>query len=37
MSDFLKSLVKDLKDDNTSILGDGESSAEFSGCIDTGS
>jgi len=37
MSDFLKALVKDLKDDNTSILGDGESSAEFSGCIDTGS
>jgi RecA/RadA recombinase len=37
MTDFLKSLVKELKDDNTSILDDGESSAEFSGCIDTGS
>jgi len=37
MSDFLKALVKDLKDENTSILEDGESSAEFSGCIDTGS
>lgn len=37
MSDFFKSLVKDLKDENTSILDDGESSAEFSGCIDTGS
>lgn len=37
MSDFFKSLVKELKDPNTSILEDGESSAEFSGCIDTGS
>lgn len=37
MTDFFKSLVKELKDPNTSILEDGESSAEFSGCIDTGS
>ncbi|NDG30467.1 recombinase RecA [bacterium] len=37
MSDFFKSLVKELKDPNTSLLEDGESSAEYSGCIDTGS
>lgn len=37
MTDFFKSLVKELKDPNTSILEDGESSAEYSGCIDTGS
>ena len=37
MSDFFKSLVKELKDPNTSLLEDGLSSAEFSGCIDTGS
>ena len=37
MSDFFKSLVKELKDPNTSLLEDGRSSAEFSGCIDTGS
>ena len=37
MSDFFKSLVKELKDPNTSLLEDGQSSAEFSGCIDTGS
>lgn len=37
MSDFFRDIVKELKDSNTSIVADGETSAEFSGFIDTGS
>jgi len=33
---FIKTLVDDLKDEYTSIAGDGKSSSEFSGYIDTG-
>jgi RecA/RadA recombinase len=34
---FFKNLVEQLKDEDTSIAADGAGSAEFSGCIDTGS
>lgn len=37
MSDFLKMLVKELKDEDTSMADDGSGSAEFGGFIDTGS
>jgi len=37
MSDFFTSLVEQLKDEDTKILADGGASAEFTGCIDTGS
>ena len=37
MSDFFANLVEQLKDEDTTILADGTSSAEYSGCIDTGS
>jgi RecA/RadA recombinase len=37
MSDFFNSLVEQLKDEDTKILADGGASAEYSGCIDTGS
>jgi RecA/RadA recombinase len=37
MSDFLKMLVKELKDEDTSMADDGTGSAEFGGFIDTGS
>jgi RecA/RadA recombinase len=37
MSDFFANLVEQLKDEDTTILADGSSSAEYSGCIDTGS
>jgi RecA/RadA recombinase len=37
MSSFLTSLVEQLKDEDTKILSDGGASAEFTGCIDTGS
>lgn len=37
MSNFFSNLVDQLKDENTRILADGDSSAEYSGCIDTGS
>lgn len=37
MSDFLKMLVKELKDEDTSMASDGTGSAEFGGFIDTGS
>jgi RecA/RadA recombinase len=37
MSNFFSNLVEQLKDEDTKILADGGSSAEFSGCIDTGS
>lgn len=37
MSNFFSSLVDQLKDDDTKILDSGGTSAEFSGCIDTGS
>lgn len=37
MSNFFSNLVDQLKDDDTRILEDGDSSAEYSGCIDTGS
>jgi RecA/RadA recombinase len=37
MSNFFSDLVEQLKDEDTKILADGGASAEFSGCIDTGS
>jgi RecA/RadA recombinase len=37
MSEFFRDLVKDLKDDSTTIASDGLGSAEFGGFIDTGS
>jgi RecA/RadA recombinase len=37
MSNFFSDLVEQLKDDDTKILADGGASAEYSGCIDTGS
>lgn len=37
MSDFFRSIVKELNDENTTIAEDGMSSSEFSGTIDTGS
>ena len=37
MSNFFTNLVEQLKDEDTTILDDGSASAEYSGCIDTGS
>lgn len=37
MSNFFTDLVEQLKDEDTKILADGTASAEYSGCIDTGS
>ena len=37
MTIFLKNLCEQLKDEDTNIVADGQGSAEFSGCIDTGS
>lgn len=37
MTTFFKNLVEAIKDEDTSIAADGQGSAEFSGCIDTGS
>jgi RecA/RadA recombinase len=37
MSDFLRELIKELKDEDTSLAVDGTGSAEFGGFIDTGS
>ena len=37
MSDFFRNLVKDLKDEDTSMAIDGTGSAEFGGFVDTGS
>ncbi len=37
MSDFLRELIKELKDEDTSLAVDGAGSAEFGGFIDTGS
>jgi RecA/RadA recombinase len=37
MSNFFSDLVEQLKDEDTTILADGSASAEYSGCIDTGS
>lgn len=37
MSSFFRELVDSIKDENTAIAADGNSSAEFSGFIDTGS
>ena len=37
MSNFFSSLVEQLKDEDTKILSEGGASAEFTGCIDTGS
>ena len=34
---FFKNLVEQIKDEDTSIIADGQGSAEYSGCIDTGS
>jgi len=36
MSTFLKNLIDEVKDENTTIAADGTSSSEFTGCIDTG-
>lgn len=36
MASFLKNLVEELKDEDTSIASDGKGSSEYSGCIDTG-
>jgi RecA/RadA recombinase len=36
MSDFFRTMVKDLNDENTSIAEDGLNSSEFSGTVDTG-
>lgn len=37
MSNFFNNLVESLKDEDTKILADGNASAEYTGCIDTGS
>jgi len=37
MTDFFRSLVEEIKDEDTSIAADGAGSAEFGGFIDTGS
>ena len=37
MSDFLRDIVTQIKDEDTNIAADGKSSGEFSGYIDTGS
>ena len=37
MSDFFRNLIKEIKDENTTMAGDGDGSAEFGGFIDTGS
>lgn len=37
MSEFFRNLVKELRDENTSMADDGNGSAEFGGFIDTGS
>jgi RecA/RadA recombinase len=34
---FFKDLVEEMKDEDTTLAADGNGSAEFSGCIDTGS
>lgn len=34
---FLKNLIKEIGDENTHLASDGDGSAEFTGCIDTGS
>jgi len=37
MSDFFRSMVKELNDENTTVAEDGLNSSEFSGTVDTGS
>ena len=37
MSDFFRNLVDNMKDEDTSIMGDGKGAAEFGGTIDSGS
>ncbi len=37
MSDFFRNLIKEVKDEDTSLASDGVGSAEFGGFIDTGS
>lgn len=37
MSNFFNNLVDELKDEDTKILSEGGASAEYTGCIDTGS
>ena len=37
MSEFFRNLIKDLKDEDTTLASDGNGSAEFGGFIDTGS
>lgn len=36
MSDFFRDLVNEIKDEGTSIAGDGKGAAEFTGYVDTG-
>ena len=36
MNDFARSLLEDIKDEDTSVLADGSASGEFSGYVDTG-
>ena len=37
MTDFFRNLVEDMKDEDSSIMGDGKGAAEYSGAIDSGS
>ena len=37
MSDFFRNLVDDMKDEDTTIMGDGKGAAEYGGTIDSGS
>ena len=37
MKNFFRDLVEQLRDEDTSIVDDGSGSAEYTGCIDTGS
>lgn len=37
MAEFFRNLIEDIKDEDTTIVSDGEGSAEYTGTIDTGS
>jgi RecA/RadA recombinase len=37
MSNFFKDLINEIKDEDTTLASDGRGSAEYTGCIDTGS
>ena len=36
-NDFFRNLVEDMKDEDTSIMADGQGASEYGGTIDTGS